>query len=78
MENNKDQQAEKELALKILKETLAKMEPTLISRPDIIIGLKIFTPQQLLEEVEKDSEEGKLIIDAINTYNREFKGSWSV
>jgi hypothetical protein len=66
---------EKQLALKYLKETVAKIPPTLIIQPEIIIGSKILTPDQIIRAMEVDSEEGNLIIAAINGYVQEFKRS---
>jgi hypothetical protein len=51
----------KKIALEDVKTWLAKMPSEERNKPTIIVGSKTFTPNQLLEEVDKESEYGKAL-----------------
>lgn len=61
-----EKENEKKIALNFLTELLAKIPPERRSNPEIGFGPKTLTIEQLVAEVEEGSDEGNLIIEAIN------------
>jgi len=72
-EDQTRKERERKLALEFLEELIAKIPPEIRSNPEIGFGPKTFTPEQLLREIEAGTEEGNLIIEAINRHHLEFK-----
>jgi len=55
----KEAQIRKELAVDEIKRWIAKIPEDKRDKPTIVGGTKTFTPRQVLEEVEKDTEYGR-------------------
>jgi precorrin-6B methylase 2 len=68
-----EKEHKKQLAVANLKEILAKAPADQKSKHRIFIGTKTFTAEQLMREVEADTEEGKLIMEAVRGFHLEFK-----
>jgi hypothetical protein len=61
----------KNIALNFLAELLAKIPEEICSTHKIGFGSRILTIKQLVSEVNNDTDEGKLIVKAINKYGFE-------
>jgi hypothetical protein len=58
-QRKKEKQLTKDLALADVKDWISKIPKEKLNTPAIVVGSKTFTPQQIREEVEKDTEYGK-------------------
>jgi hypothetical protein len=65
-EMKKETALTKQIAMDEVKRWIEKMPQARKDKPEIIVGTKVFTPNQLAKEVEQDTEYGKRFGQMLN------------